>query len=176
MEWFKSLFRPPAQSPVVVVRPRAPELIMPRGCLLALQECIAPALGRGHEGVAYLLGKTDGTTALCVQVVRPRATTGPGSFFVSSKDMARVIGHTTDLGLQVVGQVHSHPRDAFHSDGDEDGANIRYDGFFSIVLPDYGARLPNLSGVAVYAYSSPAQGWSLLGNECIRVLPGGVAL
>jgi proteasome lid subunit RPN8/RPN11 len=55
--------------------------------------------------------------------------------------------------LQVVAQVHTHPRQAFHSEGDVEGARIRYPGYASIVLPDYGDRLPSLEGAAAFVFT-----------------------
>ena len=46
-------------------------------------------------------------------------------------------------GLQVVGQLHTHPGEAHHSAGDLEGMRIRYPGYFSIVVPDYGSQLPS---------------------------------
>ena len=51
-----------------------------------------------------------------------------------------------------MGQVHTHPRLAYHSDGDEEGARIAYTGYVSIVLPDYGRRLPNLDKAAIFMF------------------------
>lgn len=151
-----------------------PQIFIADSCLAALRQCIAPALQRRHEGVAFLLGRTDGISATCTTAVRPRAATGPGFFHVSSSEMARVVALAMDFDLQIVGQVHTHPVDAFHSDGDEDGANIRYDGFVSIVLPDYGTRLPDFSGSAIYHHGKA--GWSLLDLACLKIVPAGVAL
>lgn len=176
MGWLTKLLRPTPPAYRVVEEPPEPKLVIPQGCFSALLECLAPAKARGHEGVAFLLGRTDGATALCVQAVRPKATTSPGSFHVSARDMARVIELAANLDLQVVGQVHTHPRDAFHSDGDEDGANIRFDGFVSLVIPDYGARLPDLIGSAAYVFSAAAGDWKPLPVSSIHILHSGVAL
>jgi proteasome lid subunit RPN8/RPN11 len=89
--------------------------------------------------------------------------------------MARVVALATELDLQVVGQVHTHPHLAGHSDGDEDGANIKFDGFVSIVVPDYGAHLPSLENSAVYSYHQTL-GWRKLPLSAIIILNGGVAL
>jgi proteasome lid subunit RPN8/RPN11 len=89
--------------------------------------------------------------------------------------MAQVMGLALDLDLQVVAQVHTHPVDAFHSDGDEDGANIRYPGFYSIVLPDYGARLPSFARSAVYLCDERGD-WVALPESCIETIPSGSAL
>jgi hypothetical protein len=70
--------------------------------------------------------------------------------------MARIVRKISDAGLQLVGQAHSHPGEAFHSRGDEAGANIAYDGFVSIVFPDYGVHLPSLERAAVYIFRAGA--------------------
>jgi proteasome lid subunit RPN8/RPN11 len=119
---------------------------------LALQHCIEREIQLGHEGVAYLFGQTDGATTVVLGAIRPEAETTPGSFNVSSAAVARVVRKISDLGLQLVGQTHSHPGGAFHSEGDEIGARIAYQGFISIVVPDYGRRLPAMDGSAVYFF------------------------
>jgi proteasome lid subunit RPN8/RPN11 len=117
---------------------------------------MAPEITKGHEGVAYLFGQTNADSTLVVGAIRPECKTTPGSFNVSSAAMARVVRGAGDAGLQVVGQIHSHPKEAFHSSGDEDGARIAYDGFVSVVVPDYGRRLPSLHGAAFYFYRGGA--------------------
>jgi proteasome lid subunit RPN8/RPN11 len=171
MEWFKRLFaRPPEQYKILDVSP-PPKIILAESCFAGLLQCLVPAKINRHEGVALLLGRTDGITSVCVQAVRPRAKTTRGSFEISAAEMAMVVGHATALDLQIVAQVHTHPEQAFHSDGDEEGANIRFDGFVSIVIPNYGAALPSLSDSAIYIFSR-AKGWELLPLSSLRILPG----
>lgn len=172
MKILRRLF--PRRTAPVAAAPAQPQLFLALGCVAALRQCVAPTLRRRHEGVAFLLGRTDGVCAVGLTAVRPKATTGPGHFHVSSGEMARVIAYAMDLDLQIVAQVHTHPVDAFHSDGDEDGANIRYDGFISIVLPHYGARLPEFTGAAIYHCRGDR--WSLLDATQLVVAPAGVAL
>lgn len=176
MNWLRNLFRPPPPPPPFTVLdvPIEPRLLIPEGCFRALLECLAPANARQHEGVAFLLGRTDGTTALCAQAVRPRAATTLGSFHVDAHAMARVVELADTHDLQIIGQVHTHPGDAFHSDGDEDGANIRFEGFVSVVIPDYGASLPDLTGAAAYVFMAGA--WRPLPITSIHILHSGVAL
>jgi proteasome lid subunit RPN8/RPN11 len=130
---------------------------------------MAPEIAMGCEGIAYLLGQTDGATTLVVGTIRPESRTTPGSFSVSSVAMARIVRRANDLGLQVVGQVHSHPGQACHSAGDDEGARISYDGYVSIVVPDYGRRLPSLAGAAVYFYRQGA--FSKLAVEAVKEIP-----
>ena len=133
----------------------APRLILTENCVDALRACLEPEIRKGHEGISYLAGRTDGATTLAVAAMRPEATTTWGSFRVGVPAMARIIRAAVDCGLQVVGQVHTHPGDAFHSDGDDDGARIAYTGYVSLVLPDHGRRLPSFDEAALFMFRAP---------------------
>ncbi len=173
MRWLRRFLRP-APAYKVIVDPE-PVVILATSCLIGLVDCLADANTRRHEGVAFLLGQTDGSRALCIQSVRPRAVTTAGSFHVPAAEMARVVALATDFGFQIVAQVHTHPTLAAHSDGDEDGANIRFDGFISIVIPDYGAALPTFRGAAVYVFRHRG-GWKRLPLSAVHVADGAILL
>lgn len=148
-----------------------PKVLMTQACLDALKTSLDPEICKGHEGIAYLLGRTDGTVTLAVTAFRPEAKTSPGSFFVEPVVMANCVRAAARYGLQIVTQVHTHPGAAYHSAGDIEGARIRYSGYSSIVLPNYGRRLPSLDGAAVYFFFRP-EGWIELSASDISVIPG----
>jgi hypothetical protein len=127
----------------VVFNQRIPEM---------LRHCLSDQIRHRHEGIAYLYGMTDGATTVAVGCARPMAHTTTGSFSVSSIAMARVVRAISNMGLCLVGQVHTHPEMAYHSEGDEIGARIAYQGYVSAVLPDYGEHLPSLEGSAFYFF------------------------
>lgn len=154
--------------------PPPPRIVLTESCLEALCAVLEPEIRRGHEGVAYLLGQTDGTVTLAVAAFRPEAATTAGSFSVSAPAMAKVVRAATKAGLQVVGQVHTHPGKAYHSDGDVEGARIVYGGFVSAVLPDYGRRLPALDDSAVYMFRGEA-GFIEVAPNRIGIVPGRLA-
>lgn len=158
----------PAYRPVTRL-PKA-RLIMTEASVLAMRACMAEEILRGHEGIAYLFGQTNGATTVVVGAMRPGARTTTGSFNVTSIAMAAVVRASSDAGLQVIGQIHTHPRQAYHSDGDVDGARIVYDGYVSIVLPDYGRRLPSFEGAAIYFYRGEA--FSSLNGSAILITDG----
>ncbi len=151
--------------------PPAPRLVISEACIAALGECLAPEIRKGHEGIAYLLGQSDGVTTLAVAAMRPESRTTRGSFAVSAPAMARVVRAAVDHGLQVVGQVHTHPGEAFHSEGDDEGARIAYSGYVSIVLPDYGRRLPALAGAASFFFRA-GSGFVPLGESRVTIVAG----
>lgn len=148
--FFQRIFGP---RPAVYRKP-APScrIVVTRACQEAISLGLTEARQRQHEGILYLIGQTDGKSTLIASAMKPAATTTPGSFFVSPMAMAQVIRFACDAGLKVVGQIHTHPGEAYHSGGDEDGARIAYDGFVSIVLPNYGQYLPSWKDGAVFMF------------------------
>jgi hypothetical protein len=136
----------------VIVTPAPYRLIIAEAALLGIRDCIAHEIDARQEGVAYLYGQTDGEATLVAGAIKPSASTTAGSFHVSSVSMAKTVRKVNEAGLQLVGQAHSHPGAAFHSQGDETGAKIAYTGFVSIVVPDYGVHLPSLERAAIYGF------------------------
>ncbi len=95
-----------------------------------------------HEGVVYWAGTTVPSldTVVVLSCLVPTAETGPGRFDVSAGAYARIVEAVHDHDLQLLARVHSHPGSwTGHSDKD-DGPNLVYDGFYSIVVPDYAAN------------------------------------
>ena len=151
-----------------------PRLILTEPSVLALQSCMDLEIKEGKEGIAYLLGQSDGTTTLVVSVIRPRSQTTQDSFSVSSPAMAQAVRTTVSFGLQVVGQAHTHPGEAYHSEGDENGARIAYSGYVSVVFPNYGRHLPALDGAAAYSFQ-PCSGFVPIEPDRITVVPGRIS-
>jgi proteasome lid subunit RPN8/RPN11 len=110
-----------------------------------------------HEGVVYWAGRRVGRETLVTTCVAPKARTTYGSFATTSRSNARVVMYLADHGLELLGQVHSHPGASVdHSDGDNERALMPYDGFLSIVVPRYardGLRPLSSCGVHVFDIS-----------------------
>ena len=115
-----------------------------RQCLREVMQGMESATQRSHEGIAYIIGLTTGTTTIAASARFPNAATTRGSFDVGSEEIAKIVSEVTKSNLQVVGQIHTHPVDAFHSQGDLKGMRIKHPGYFSMVLPKYGSLLPSL--------------------------------
>ena len=169
--WLKHLFSA-KPAPYRLVTPEQPRHIaMAAACVNALRSTLAAEIVRAHEGIVYLIGHTDGFTSIVLSVFRPSAKTTHGSFHVDALAMRQVVEAANAHGLQVVGQLHTHPGTAFHSDGDVAGTLIRFGGFVSIVLPDYGARLPALEGAAIYMFCRRERRFIELGLTDLSILP-----
>ena len=153
-----------------VITERSYDFLMTEGCLEAVCQCIEPDKQKGHEGIAYLYGRTDGYTTVAVGAIRPNAITTKGSFSVTSVEMARLVREIRSRGLQLISQLHTHPGQAYHSDGDVEGLKLVCDGYVSVVLPNYGALLPTLQGAVFYVYRR-GQGFQELDAASIKIIP-----
>ena len=133
--------RPFRQAP----KPRARlTVVMTTQCRDRIADQLSGSIHRGHEGIVYFVGLTTGATTLALFGVRPKATSTPGSVDVTAIEIGKVVRAAADSELQVVGQLHTHPGGAHHTAGDLAGMRIRHPGYFSIVVPNYGAKLPSL--------------------------------
>lgn len=179
--FFRRLFRT-VTAPSVEVGPstsdqqsrKIPRLLIAEACVASLATCMEPEINKRHEGIAYLAGRTDGSTTLVLAAIRPDAETTYGSFRVDGRAMAKVVRSVADLGLQVVGQVHTHPGEAYHSGGDDEGARIAYSGYVSLVLPDYGKHLPAFHEAALFMYSA-SDGFLAIDAANFAIVPGLIA-
>ena len=112
-------------------------------CRDQLTEQLLRSVRKGHEGIVYFIGLTTGCTTLALSASAPEVAATPGSVDVSAAELGKVIRFANMSELQVVGQLHTHPGGAYHSDGDLAGMRIRYPGYCSIVVPNYGIQLPS---------------------------------
>ena len=112
-------------------------------CRDQISEQLRGSVRRGHEGIVYFVGLTTGSTTLALSAMAPEADATAGSVDVSAVELGKVIRFAAMSELQVAGQLHTHPCGAHHSDGDLTEMKIRHPGYFSIVVPNYGAQLPS---------------------------------
>ena len=156
---------------MITIRPLRPRCVtIAESLWLSLPTVFGRGAAASLEAATYFLGQTDGCTSVALACVHVRCASTWGSFRVSSGEMRRVIEDARALRLQVVGQMHTHPSEAFHSVGDDEGAQIKHDGFVSIVAPDYGRLLPNFQGVRSYMYSVEHRAFVELGPGAVQVV------
>jgi proteasome lid subunit RPN8/RPN11 len=107
-----------------------------------------------HEGVAYWGGHRAGSVCFVTTCIAPAAVTTYGSYDTTAQTNAKVVLYLASAGLELIGQVHSHPgRFVGHSDGDDERALMPYEGFLSVVVPHYaqrGMRPLGICGVHVF--------------------------
>jgi len=92
--------------------------------------------GEAHEGIVYLGGVEVADRAVALAALSPAAETTWGSFRTELAANTAVVQALDRLRLVLVGQIHSHPGTwVDHSDGDDEGALVRFEGYWSLVVP-----------------------------------------
>lgn len=155
MKWLSRLVRRVARK--YPPEPRGPTAVYVPQAVAEETAQLVSSYGTGrerHEGIAYWAGVAGGNGWVITTVLSPEAVTTKGSYRTSALANARVVNMVSELGLQILAQIHGHPGDwVDHSSGDNDGAFMPYEGFYSLVLPRYGCygMLP-LSKCGVHRY------------------------
>jgi hypothetical protein len=169
-------------SPVPVDdKPNGRMLLLPQAVVLEIERLLRSyGDGEDNEGIVYLGGLEVGECSVALTALSPTATTSWGSFNTGVEANTEVVRSLASLSLTLVGQVHSHP--GFwvdHSDGDDQGALVRFPGYWSIVVPVFAKNgiLP-LEQCGVHLYER-GQFWRLTKAALegrVRVLPASMDL
>jgi proteasome lid subunit RPN8/RPN11 len=61
-------------------------------------------------------------------------------FRIPPDSMIEFTNHLRRRRLVLLAQVHSHPREAFHSNADDRWAVVRHEGALSIVVPEFASK------------------------------------
>src|SRR5581483_8447953 len=112
---------------------------------------------RRLEGLVLWLGDIEEDQAHVYQFIVPEQQSisdeeGVG-YFVSGETLFRLNRALAESGLRLIAQIHSHPREAYHSEADDRFAIVTADGGLSLVVPDFGNAPEDPSTWAVYRLS-----------------------
>jgi hypothetical protein len=95
--------------------------------------------GGRKESVVLWQGKVlDTTTAEITGLVVPRQVTGPYHFNIPLSERLALISKVAEANEFILIQLHTHPRQAFHSPADDQMAITKHQGAVSIVIPNFG--------------------------------------
>jgi len=141
------------------------------GTLASLREA-----GRdGRERVVLWLSPRGETAEYTIaEFFVPRQETAEDYFRIPPDSMRELMAHLRDRRLSLRAQVHSHPKDAFHSRADDKWAIVRHEGALSIVVPRFAAdTTPEnfLARIAAFQLSSDDR-WLGVATEHIDALFG----
>ena len=100
---------------------------------------------------------------------RPEQRAWRDRFIVEAAEVASLKELLRKKRLMIAAQVHSHPKEAFHSFADDEGAFIRHQGALSFVIPYFGRD----SSVATFLEEA-ALFELRQGNRWVLVPPEGV--
>jgi len=109
--------------------------------------------------VLWLARRRDGQLMI-EQAYRPLHHAKADMFHIPREGMAALHAELRKTRLMVAAQVHSHPREAFHSDADDRWAIVRHEGALSLVAPDFaGHTRPDnfLDDTKVFRFSAAAE-------------------
>jgi sugar phosphate isomerase/epimerase len=95
---------------------------------------------RGSECVVLWFGRETGGRIEVEAVCRPAQVAGADIFRIPPPAMREIIGIIAKHGWMIAAQVHSHPKEAFHSLADDTWAIVRHENALSLVLPYFAAK------------------------------------
>lgn len=101
--------------------------------------------GGRRECVAYWLGPA-ATPGKVDEVIHPKHTSMDGGYQIDDQWLTTFWFTLARQRRSVRVQIHTHPREAFHSSTDDAWALIDTPGFLSIVIPHYGLGSVGLDG------------------------------
>jgi hypothetical protein len=137
-------------------------------------EAMRASGSRGCELLVLWLGEIDAELgeARVLQAFIPKqkpiqSEDGVG-YFVSGETLFLMNRALSETGLRLIAQVHSHPKEAFHSEADDRYAIITANGGFSLVVPNFGDAPPDPACWAVYQLQE--RRWLELSKAKVRSL------
>jgi hypothetical protein len=116
----------------------------------------------GSECVVLWLGVRNQEEISVQEAYRPLQIAEPDMFRIPPEGMDALKATLRLRRLMVAAQVHSHPKEAFHSFADDRWAIVRHEGALSLVLPGFALRATPtsfLDGAKVYRLSA-RNAWS----------------
>jgi hypothetical protein len=93
---------------------------------------------RGHEGVILWPARLEENFCTVAECLIPRQITSRLMYRIPDDEVFRIIEYIAGKNLVIPIQVHSHPREAFHSETDDERAFVQHTNGISIVVPDFG--------------------------------------
>ena len=122
---------------------------------------------RNCEGIVLWLGRRTTEAILVEAVYRPAHVAREDMFHIPPESMTTLQAELRQRRLMVAAQVHSHPKEAFHSKADDRWAIIRHEGALSLVLPYFVSQTTTetfLTDAKVYQFSADAR-WTEVPSE-----------
>ena len=128
----------------------------------------------GWELLILWLGEIDEATGIghvreaFVPDQEPITSEDGVGYFVRGNTLFELNKALSVSGLRLIAQVHSHPREAFHSEADDRYAIVTAEGGLSLVVPNFGASGDSPTDWAIYRLTSRA--WIQLPADEVELL------
>lgn len=148
-------------------------LILPTGVVETTLQALRQSGERSSEGIVLWLGKSTSNHIEILEAFVPEHVASIDYFRISPLAMDALFAHLAETGTFVAAQVHSHPREAFHSQADDEWAIIRHANALSVVVPHFARETITanfLEHVAVFKLSAGNRWLQLDRGEAERIL------
>jgi hypothetical protein len=126
-----------------------------------------------YEAVALFAGQKHNSIFKVEEVILPYQTSyklEEGLMYaVDGEELHRINQYLFENNMELIAQIHSHPREAFHSSSDDRFPIVDTFGGISIVVPDFATGPINLKYWAIYRLSINGN-WDSLGIADINDL------
>lgn len=112
------------------------------------------------ECVMLWLGRRTGDYIEVVDAYRPEQISREDMFKIPRASMNLLYGELRRHRLMVAAQVHSHPKEAFHSRADDHWAIVRHEGALSLVVPYFASNTTTanfLDQAKIFQFSNDAR-------------------
>ena len=122
-----------------------------------------------HEGIVLWFAHKNGQVCRCFE---PLHRAKLDMFHIPRQGIEQILKICRVEGVRLVAQVHSHPREAFHSLADDRWAIPRQVGALSIVLPYFAAGISEetfFDRAAVFTLSKTSS-WDQVNNTSVSEL------
>ena len=127
---------------------------VPRTVLLETHLHLREVGRMGHEGFALWAGRNAVERFDVSDVLIPEQEglrTGSGVCVrVGGGELHRINVWLFEHGLRLIAQIHSHPKDAYHSETDDTFPIVTTEGGLSLVVPEFARGPVDLAHYAVY--------------------------
>lgn len=97
------------------------------------------------ECVVLWLGRRLDEVTVVETVWLPKQVAGAAFFEIPTQAMTELFTELRRSRCMIAAQVHSHPKEAFHSAADDTWAIVRHEGALSLVLPHFALRTTETS-------------------------------
>lgn len=149
-------------------------IVIPRESFARGYEFLRDAGKLGYEGLMLLVGRGNGDTFQVSDVWIPKQKglrTADGiCVVVEAEEMHQINVALYKSELELVGQIHTHPTDAYHSETDDEFAIATVVGAVSIVVPNFAERPFHVEECAVYRLQSDGEWQALKAAESAQLI------
>jgi hypothetical protein len=141
------------------------EIVIPIECVQLAYDHLRAVGEEGFEGVALFAGKQSHNQFRVSRALIPKQVAlsiEHGLLYsVHGEELHRLNVFLFENELSLIAQVHSHPKEAFHSETDDAYPIVTTAGCISIVVPDFAAGPINIDSWAVYRLTEDSE-WKKL--------------